>query len=256
MAPTWVDSHCHLDFPVFDADRDAVLARARAAGVTDIVVPSVAAAGWLGVLRVAGASGVHAALGLHPWWTDAHRPEHLTLLRDHLVAGRVAAIGECGLDFARDIDPERQRYWFMEQLRLAADFGLPVIVHAVRALDAVLHTLAAFPGLAGVIHGFNGSRQQAERCVAAGLMLGIGPAVARSQKLQALVRDLPAACLLLETDAPDRPLAGSRGEPADVVPVGRMVAEIRHMEAAALAAATAASASRLFAWGRGDERDP
>jgi TatD DNase family protein len=248
MAPSWVDSHCHLDFPAFAADGEAVLARAREAGVTDVVVPSVAAEGWLGVLRLAGAPGVHAALGLHPWWAAEHLDAHLDLLRSHLGAGEAVAVGECGLDFARDIDRSLQLRWFREQLRLASAYGLPVIVHAVRALDAVLQELRAFPGLTGVIHGFSGSLQQAERCIAAGFMLGIGPMVATSARLSAIVRDMPLDSLLLETDAPERPLAGSRGEPADVVQVGGIVAGIRHMEAAALAGATAANAYRLFAW--------
>ncbi len=248
MAPSWVDSHCHLDFPAFDTDREAVLDRARTAGVTHVVVPGTGAAGWDGVLALANESGVHAALGLHPWWTAGHRPEHLETLEAHLTAGRAVAVGECGLDFARDIDRDLQRHWFVAQLKLAADYGLPVIVHAVRALDQVLHEIAAFPGLGGVIHGFAGSLQQAERCVAAGLMLGIGPAVARSEKLQGIVGAMPAACLLLETDAPDRPLTGSRGEPADVVQVGEAVATIRRMAPAALAQITTANTHKLFGW--------
>ena len=250
MAPSWVDSHCHLDFPAFDTDRDAVLDRARAAGVADFVVPSVSATHWHDVLALTREPGVHAALGLHPWWAAGHRPEHLEALAGHLAAGNAVAVGECGLDFARDIDREAQRHWFTAQLRLAADYGLPVIVHAVRALDQVLHEIAAFPGVSGVIHGFSGSRQQAERCVAAGLMLGIGPAVAGSERLQGIVRVMPVECLLLETDAPDRPLAGSRGEPADVVPVGEAVAAIRRLEPEVLAEITRANAHRLFGWGK------
>lgn len=249
MAPTWVDSHCHLDFPAFAADRDAVLDRARHAGVTDIVVPATSAAGWDGILALCDESGVHVALGLHPWWAAEHRDEHLQTLKAHLAAGRIVAVGECGLDFARDIDGELQLHWFRAQLRLAADFGVPVIVHAVKALDRVLHEMAAFPGITGVIHGFAGSAQQAGRCIEAGLMLGIGPAVARSARLRGIVGEMPAESLLLETDAPDRPLAGERGEPADVVRVGEIVAEHKRMTPAVLAGATGANAQRLFGWG-------
>lgn len=250
MAPSWVDSHCHLDFPAFDADREAVLARARTAGVTDLVVPATRAAGWDAILGLAGHAGVHAVLGLHPWWTAEHRPEHLEALRRHVEAGKVVAIGECGLDFSRDIDREQQRRWFAAQLELAAEHGLPVIVHAVRALDAVLAEIAAFPGLAGVIHGFAGSREQAERCMERGFMLGIGPMVARSEKLRDVVQAVPVESLLLETDAPDRPLQGSRGEPMHVAAVGEAVAGIKQMQPAALAEITSANARRLFAWGK------
>jgi TatD DNase family protein len=246
--PAWVDSHCHLDFPAFDADRPAVLARAREAGVTDIVVPGTTPDAWGSVAAVASEPGVHAAYGLHPWWSADYRPEQLQALAEHLGSGQAVAVGECGLDFARDIDRELQRQWFTAQLRLAAEYGLPVVVHAVRALDAVLGELSAFPGLAGVIHGFSGSRQQAERCVAGGFMLGIGPALTRSAKLRAVLRSVPAECLLLETDAPDRPLSGARGEPADVAMVGVAAAEAKRMAPAALARVTSANAQRLFGW--------
>jgi len=248
MATLWIDSHCHLDFPAFDADRAAVMARARAAGVTDFVVPGIRTECWQRLAELEAEPGVHVAYGLHPWWTGEHRPEHLDGLKEYLGAGRAVAVGECGLDFARDIDRNLQRYWFEAQLRLAVDHGLPVIVHAVRALDAVLSALQPFPELTGVIHGFAGSRQQAERCVAAGFMLGIGPMVTRSSRLRALVRTMPTECLLLETDAPDRPLAGERGEPADVVPIAEAVCAIKSIGSVELSEVTSNNAKRLFQW--------
>jgi TatD DNase family protein len=247
-SPAWVDSHCHLDFPAFDADRPAMLARARAAGVADFVVPATTPDTWGRVAALAAEPGVHAAYGLHPWWAGDYRPQHLEMLEDRLASGQAVAVGECGLDFARDIDSELQRQWFVAQMRLAADHGLPVIVHAVRSLDAVMHEISAFPGLSGVVHGFAGSRQQAERCIATGFMLGIGPALTRSARLRDIVRAMPMDALLLETDAPDRPLSGTRGEPADVVAVGEAVSAIRSMASAELARGTSANAKRLFAW--------
>lgn len=248
MATSWVDSHCHLDFPAFDADRAAVMARARAAGVTDFVVPGTTAERWRHLADIASEPGVHVAYGLHPWWSGEHRPEHLDVLEKHLGARQAVAVGECGLDFTRDIDRNLQRHWFTAQLRLAADYDLPVIVHAVRALDAVLSALQSFPGLTGVIHGFAGSRQQAERCAAAGFMLGIGPMVTRSSRLRALVRSMPTEWLLLETDAPDRPLAGERGEPADVVAIAEKVCAIKSIGSVELSEATSDNAKRLFHW--------
>jgi TatD DNase family protein len=247
----WVDSHCHLDFPAFDADRAVVLDRARAAGVTGFVVPGTTPEGWDRVAAIAGEPGVHVAYGLHPWWVGEHRPEHLEALARRLGSGRAVAVGECGLDFARDIDRDAQRYWFVAQLRLAADYDLPVIVHAVRALDEVLRELRAFPGLAGVIHGFAGSRQQAEQCAAAGFLLGIGPAVTRSSRLRGAVSAMPIECLLLETDAPDRPVAahrGERGEPSHLIEVAALVCEWKGVAPEALARITSANANRLYRW--------
>jgi TatD DNase family protein len=252
MGISWVDSHCHLDFPAFDGDREAVIARARAAGVTDVVVPGVRPDAWDRVAAVACEPGIHAAYGLHPWWAGDYRAQHLAMLEARLAAGQAVAVGECGLDFARDIDRELQRHWFVAQLELASAYGLPVIVHAVRSLDHVLHELAAFPGLAGVIHGFSGSRQQAERGMAAGLMLGIGTSVARRGRLGDIVRTMPVENLLLETDAPDRPLSGERGEPADVVAVAGAVCALTGMAPGELAAATTDNAKRLLGLGGSD----
>jgi len=135
-----VDSHCHLDAAEFDADRAQVVERARAAGVRRQVVPAVTAASWPKLREVcAAAPGLHPAYGLHPVFLAEHRPAHLHELREWIERERPVAIGECGLDFfAEGLDAQAQASYFEGQLRLARETGLPLVVHARRAVDAVI----------------------------------------------------------------------------------------------------------------------
>lgn len=248
-----IDSHCHLDAPEFDADRDAVIARARAAGVVVQVIPAIAASGWakLGSLCAEG-SGLHPAYGLHPMFLAEHRNEHIDALRALLATERAVAVGECGLDFhVEGLDAQRQQFFFEEQLKVARDFDLPVIVHARKAVDAVIATMRRFPGLRGVVHSFSGSQQQAEQLWNLDFCLGIGGPVtyARAQRLRRIVTRMPIELLLLETDAPDQPDAfhrGERNEPARLTVVRDCVAELRGMSADMLATATSSNAKHLF----------
>lgn len=248
-----VDSHSHLDADAFDADRAEVLLRARGAGVARQIVPAIAAAGWEKLRALCGAdSGLHPAYGLHPMFLDAHRPEHLPQLREWIERERPVAVGECGLDFfVTDLDPVRQSFYFEGQLRLAREFDLPLIVHARRSVDAVLAALRRFGPLRGVVHSFSGSRDQAMRLFDAGFLIGLGGPVTyeRAQRLRGLAATLPLDMLLLETDAPDQPDAGIRGqrnEPARLGIVLDCIAELRGLSRDALAAATTANAVRLF----------
>lgn len=248
-----IDSHSHFDAPEFDADRNEALARARAAGVTQQIVPAVSAAGWDKLRGIcAPGSGLHPAYGLHPMYLGEHRDEHLPLLRDWIERERPVAVGECGLDFFVDgLDPQRQSFFFDGQLRLARDHDLPVIVHARRAVDAVLAAIRRFGPLRGVVHSFSGSADQAKRLFDHGFLIGLGGPVTyeRANRLRTLVREVPLESLLLETDAPDQPDAGIRGqrnEPARLPVVLDCIAILRDIEPAALAHATTVNAERLF----------
>lgn len=250
---TWIDSHSHLDAPEFDADRDAVLDRARAAGVTRQVVPAVDAAGWPALRKLAATeSGVHPAYGLHPVYLARHRSEDLAALPDWIEAERPCAVGECGLDyFVPDLDPEAQARIFARQLEIARDARLPVIVHARRAVDAVIAAVRRVGRLGGVVHSYGGSEEQARQLWQLGFHLGIGGAAThdRASRLRALVARMPLDFLLLETDAPDQPPAGHRGErnePALLPGIAAVVAALRGIEVEALAAATTRNARRLF----------
>ena len=247
------DSHCHLDGPEFDADRDAVVARARAAGVAGQLVPAIDAASWDGIATLcARHPGLHPAWGLHPMLLDRHRPEHLAQLRVWVERHRPRAIGECGLDFyIEGLDPDTQRTYFRAQLDLAREFALPVIVHARRAVEEVTATLKKVGGLTGVVHSFSGSPEQARQLFELGFHLGLGGPVTyeRARKLQAVVRAMPLDRLLLETDAPDQPVAGHQGErnePCRLPRVAQAIAELRGESLETIAAATTANACRLF----------
>ncbi|KAA2284449.1 TatD family hydrolase [Arenimonas fontis] len=247
------DSHCHLDAPEFDADREAVLTRARAAGVARQLVPAVARPGWPKLKALCAAEpGLRPAYGLHPMNLGEHRPEYLQDLAAWLAAERPAAVGECGLDFfVEGLDPRAQREYFRRQLELAREFDLPVVLHARRAVDEVIAGLRRVGGLRGVVHSWSGSEEQARQLFGLGFCLGIGGPVTfeRAQRLRRTVARMPLEHLLLETDAPDQPGAthrGRRNEPGFLPEVLRVVAQLRGVSEEAVAEATWANAERLF----------
>ncbi|WP_409476738.1 TatD family hydrolase [Stenotrophomonas sp. Y-13] len=248
-----VDSHCHLDAPAFDGDRDAVLARAGAAGVAAMVVPAVTAAGWPGLRQACAANpALHPAYGLHPMFLAEHRPPHLDALRAWVEREAPCAIGECGLDFfVEGLDPDTQRQYFHAQLQLAREAGLPVIVHARRATEEVIHTLRRVGSLRGVVHSFSGSPEQARQLWDLGFLIGLGGPLTypRANRLRTLVATMPLEFLLLETDAPDQPdaaIRGQRNEPARLPAVAAAVAGLRGQTVEEIAARTSENARRLF----------
>jgi TatD DNase family protein len=248
-----VDSHCHLDAPEFDGDRKAVIQRARNADVLQQIIPAIDAQGWPKLREVCASSlGLFPAYGLHPMFLPAHRPEHLQQLRLWLEQEKPVAVGECGLDyFVEGLDHETQQVYFDGQLALARDFDLPVIVHARRAVDAVIASVKRVGGLRGVVHSFSGSPEQARQLWQLGFLVGIGgPATyERANRLRALVADMPMEYLLLETDAPDQPDAGIRGqrnEPARLANVCEVIAGLRGVDVDIVANATTQNAKRLF----------
>ena len=247
------DSHSHLDAAEFDADRDAVIARAQAAGVTQQLIPAVDCAGWPKLKSVCGqVPGLYPAYGLHPMFLDQHRPEHLDMLADWIEREKPNAVGECGLDFfIEGLDAQAQRFYFRRQLEIARDSGLPVIVHARRAVEEVIATLRKVGGLRGVVHSFSGSTEQARQLFELGFCLGIGGPVTydRAQRLRRIVAQMPLDHLLLETDSPDQPGAThrhQRNEPAHLAEVLETVAALRQCAPGDIAAATSGNAERLF----------
>ncbi len=258
----WIDTHCHLDAAEFDADRDAVVARAAAAGVTTMVLPAVARANFETVRELAARHGFAYALGIHPLYVDRAAEADLVHLREALQARRgdprLVAVGEIGLDhFVAGLDAERQRFFYVEQLKLAREFDLPVILHVRRSADALLHGLRRVPVRGGIAHAFNGSEQQALAFVERGLRLGFGGAMTfdRALQIRRLAATLPLDAIVLETDAPDIPphwlyrtaeqrAAGgvARNEPAELPRIAQTLAELRGLGLAELAAATRANA--------------
>jgi TatD DNase family protein len=253
-----IDAHCHLDFPDFDADREAVFERARAAGVGHFVVPGTTRARWPGVLALGERDDVSVCLGLHPYFMEDHREGDLEALEQAVKnlggggAPRIVAIGECGIDARFPATLTAQWALFDAQLRLAKARGLPVVIHCVRANDRVAKRLRelALPA-GGLIHAFAGSPEQAQRFIDLGFVVGLGGAVThgRAKRLRRAVAALPEHGYVLETDSPDMPLAGHRGErnePARVGEVCPVVAELRGQSCEQVAAASTATARRLF----------
>ncbi len=253
-----IDAHCHLDFPDFDADREAVFERARAVGVGHFVVPGTTRQRWPGVLALGQRDDVSVCLGLHPCFMDDHGEEDLAALEAGLdeppdrVAPRIVGIGECGIDARFPETLDAQWELFDAQLRLAKARKLPVVIHCVRAHDKVAKRLRQLDLPAGgLIHAFAGSPEQARRFLDLGFVVGLGGAVTfdRAQRLRRAVASLPDDGYALETDSPDMPLAGHQGErnePSRLVEVCRVVAELRGQSVEAVAAASTATARRLF----------
>ena len=263
MAGMWIDTHCHLDAPEFDADRDAVVERARAAQVPMLVLPAVEAAHFERVRALAHRHGLAYALGIHPLYTGRAADAELELLAQALKAHaddpRLVAVGEIGLDhFVPGLDRVRQQTFYLAQLKLARDAGLPVLLHVRRSADALLAGLRRVPVAGGIAHAFNGSNQQAAEFVRRGFKLGFGGAVTHERALQIrrLAYTLPDNALVLETDAPDIPpqwlyrtadqraqgLAHGRNEPAELPRIAEVLAGLRGTTPQALANLTSANA--------------
>lgn len=245
-----VDTHCHLDAAEFDADRDQVYQDARHAGVHRIVVPGVAVDGFDRLkTTVARYPGCFAAYGIHPLSVMNAGERDLELLRDWLAREKPVAVGEIGLDFfVAGLDPVRQEYFFVEQLKLARAFDLPVILHVRRSVDAVLKQLRRFPVPGGIAHAFNGSRQQAEIFIELGFKLGFGGAMTYpgSTRIRALAASLPLEAIVLETDAPDIPpvwLNRGRNTPAALPQIAQVLAALRGLSFEEIAIATSANAA-------------
>ncbi len=244
------DSHCHLADVRFAGMQHDVLRRAAASGVGALVAVASRACEWPVLLRVQRRyPQVSVAYGLHPWF--AHDADALARLPVWLRRAGARAVGECGLDFgAGRASREQQEALLLPQLRLARELDLPVILHAHQSEDVLAMHLARLPGLRGVVHGFHGSPQQADRFLRLGFYLGVGGAITypRAQRLRSVLAMLPLERLLVESDAPDQtPYARSApNEPAFVVDVLAALATLKELSMEEVAAQTWQNAASLF----------
>ena len=248
-----IDTHCHLDAAEFDTDRDQVHAVARAVGVEKIVVPAVAVASFSGLKScVARYHGCVAAYGIHPLCVMQAGEGDLQILRDWLAAEKPVAVGEIGLDhYVAGIDPARQEFFLAEQLKLAREFGLPVLLHVRRAVDQVLKQLRRVSVVGGIAHAFNGSRQQADEFIKLGFKLGFGGAMSfeGSRRIRELATTLPLESIVLETDAPDIPpvwLNRGRNAPGELPRLAGILAGLRGMTPEQVAEQTTANARSVL----------
>lgn len=256
MSYRFIDTHCHFDFPPFTGDEAASIQRAAQAGVNGIIVPAIEAANFSRVLALATAyPSLFAALGLHPVVIERHSDDGLDRLQQALDKRpqKIVAVGEIGLDLYRD-DPQfdKQERVLEAQLQLAKRYDLPVILHSRRTHDKLAMHLKhhALPRT-GVVHGFAGSMQQAERFVQLGYKIGVGGTITypRASKTREVMARLPLESLLLETDAPDMPLNGFQGQPnrpEQVVGVFDVLCQLRPEPADVIAEALYRNTTTLF----------
>jgi len=249
------DTHAHLDLADYDADREAVIARAKAAGVRLIVNVGFDLATSRGSIALAREHGfIYASVGVHPHEAAGLTNETIDELRALAADPTVVAIGETGLDYYRDRSPrEAQRRAFREQIRLAREIGLPLIVHNRDALDDVLTIIDEEKAgeVGGSMHCFPGDEAYAAAVIDRGFRVGIGgPVTYRSTgRLARVARAVPRNRILLETDAPwlpPQPHRGARNEPAYVAIVADAIARARDIRPVDLARATLGNAMKLF----------
>jgi TatD DNase family protein len=252
-----IDTHCHLDASEFDHDREQVIARLRLAGVASVVIPAVEVANFETVRKMAGREpGFVYALGIHPLYVDRAQDDAIEQLRNALVDARgdpaLVAVGEIGLDhFVPGLDLDRQTRFFQAQLKLAAEFDLPVILHVRRALDTVLKHLRRAGLSGGIAHAFNGSVQQAQAFISLGFALGFGGAMTfeRALRIRDLAATLPDEAFVLETDAPDISpswVHPGRNEPGELAGIAETLASLRRQPVRELVLRTAANARRVL----------
>ncbi|WP_424196205.1 TatD family hydrolase [Ampullimonas aquatilis] len=266
-----IDTHCHLDAAEFAVDQAAVISQAQALGVQQIVVPAVERANFAVVRDLAAHHfGLHYALGIHPMYVAQALESDLQALRDAINSAlndsHFVGIGEIGLDYfvpelTQNPLKEKQEYFYAEQVRIATEFGLPVILHVRRSQDQVLKQLRRFRPVGGIAHAFNGSVQQAEAYLALGFKLGFGGAMTftRALQIRRLAAELPLDALVLETDAPDiapswlmneatadnptsQPISKPRNTPAELPRIAQVLAELRGVTVATIATQTCANA--------------
>lgn len=252
-----VDTHCHLDFDRFDADRDEVVARAEAAGVARIVVPALDLENCRAVLALAEQyPGVYAAVGVHPNSTAAWEETWIEQLRQLAAHDKVVAIGEIGLDYYWDKSPpETQKRAFEAQLALASDLDLPVIIHNREADEDILSMLKTSVQSErerpGVLHSFSSTWEVAEAAIEMGYYLGFtGPVTYKNAgALRDVLARTPMDRILVETDAPfltPQAHRGQRNEPAYVVHVAEQVASVQNTKLNIVKAMTTENAACVF----------
>jgi TatD DNase family protein len=255
--PELIDTHCHLDVPAFDADRDAVIARAAAAGVAGLLIPAIRPRTWDAVCALAhrhAAAGVRYALGIHPQIVPELAPDELAgdlTARLALAARDAIAIGECGLDGGTGAHALQEQI-FRAHLRAARETGKPLVIHVLRAHDAAPRILREEGPVTGVLHSYSGGAGLVGVYRDLGLAFSFAGPVTYGNARRPLeaARAVPAALLLAETDAPDQAPAahrGGRSEPAFVAHVIAGLAAARGATTAEIAALTTANARRIFA---------
>jgi len=257
----WIDTHCHLDAGEFAGEYDAVAESAARHGVSKIVIPAVGRGNFATVAALASRNaGCCYALGIHPLFVPQAGDDDLQALRMAVQAALAdpcfVAVGEIGLDFfvpalRETALREKQERFYAEQLKIARDHGLPVLLHVRRSQDIILKYLRRIGVPGGIAHAFNGSFQQAGEFIRLGFRLGFGGAMTftRARQIRRLAAELPEQALVLETDAPDIAPAWihpQRNSPEQLPRIGEVLAQLRHMPVDAIAQLTSDNARSIL----------
>ncbi|MCL4562669.1 MAG: TatD family hydrolase [Chloroflexi bacterium] len=260
------DTHCHLDFKNFDADRNEVLSRAIAAGVTRIVNPGIDLATSRNAIHLANTlPGVYAAVGVHPndaaGWNGA-TPDELRII---IQSPRVCAVGEIGLDYYRDRTPRAIQIEILSrQLEIAAEAGLPVILHSRQSIRDLLAVLEQWQsGLAadrsplaerpGILHAFEGNLDDAFRAQSYNFLIGVGGPVtfSNANERREIIKAIAIERIVLETDAPfltPHPFRGQRNEPANIRLIAEQISLLKNIPLSIVAEQTTNNAEIIFGW--------
>jgi len=248
-----IDSHCHIDFKVFNNDLDDVLQRATSNGVSDIVVPGVLRKDWSKIQALSTQhKNIHPCYGLHPCFADQHSEDDLAALEEQITSNPCVAVGEFGLDYRKhQPDRELQSKYFEAQLEIADKHELPVVIHSVYATEEVIQSLKKYPRLKGMIHSYSGSYEQALQLVKMGFYISFSGTITYDNaiKLRLVAEEIPLSSLLIETDSPDQPDADhfdQRNEPAFLANILSCLDMLREESKEQIAEQTAANTRELF----------
>lgn len=212
------DTHCHLDFPAFAENVDRHIKLAQQSGVEKLLVPAIGPSNWQRVAKLAeNHPALYFSLGFHPYFLSQSSHSYIDQLEQALdnKHEKCLALGECGLDFAIDVEPMLQESMFEAQIELAKQVNLPLIIHSRKAHNRLLQLLKKHQFKhGGILHAFSGSEQQAKQFIELGFKIGVGGIITypRANKTRLAIGALPIESLVLETDAPDMPLNGLQGK--------------------------------------------
>jgi len=247
-----IDSHCHLDFDIFNDDRNQVLDRAKENNITDIVIPGTCSEHWNRITTLCSNKQLHACYGLHPYWTNTHTQQDIKNLDLYIDKHKPVALGECGLDFRpQQASQEKQLAFYEAQLDIANNHQLPVVIHSVKATEKIIQSIKKYKNLTGMIHSFSGSIEQAQQLINLGFYISLSGSVTyeNAKKLRLVAKSIALASLLLETDAPDQTdqhNTNTRNEPAYLTNTLATIANLREASLENIAYQTTENAKTLF----------
>lgn len=248
-----VDTHCHLDDIVFDNDRDEIIKNCAQLGINKIVLPATKTKKWDKTIQISqNYKETFLTLGLHPIFIKEHTKKDLDSLSKYIVSHNPVAVGEIGLDFfIKETDKNKQTDFFRQQLDIAQQHKLPVILHVRKAHDEILKILKGLNIPGGSCHAFNGTLDQAKKYIDMGFKLGFGGTMTypNARKIHQLAKHIAIENIILETDAPDMTgyaHKGERNSPEYIVDALNALAKIKAMEIETIADQTTKNAEALF----------